>query len=147
MFSPCLGHTNLLLPGFAEHRAEIHSDSKRNRIQLKMHAAAVTQFETESADRIYIQCRAETVVADQAGAARGFGGVLKHPAAPHHPAGPAGSRRHKPAENFLLAPGRDIVGQSPYAHRVAQIILRSRFEVRHFAEGHKGPLKETRVVK
>src|SRR5712692_683997 len=137
----------LLLPGFAEHGAEIHSDSERNRIQSKMHAAAVTQFEIESADRIHIQRRAETIVADQTGAARGFGGVLKHPAVPHHPAGPAGSRCHKPAENLLLAPGRDIVGRSPYAHRVAQIILRSRFEVRHCAKGHEGPLKETRVVK
>src|SRR3989454_7370687 len=44
----------LLLPGFVEHGAEIHSDSERNRIQLKMHAAAVTQFEIESADRIHI---------------------------------------------------------------------------------------------
>src|SRR5260370_36843260 len=137
----------LLLPGFVERRAEIHSDSKRNRIQLIMHAAAVTQFETESADRVYIQRRAETVVADQTGASRGFDGVLKHPPAPHRAASPAGSRRHKPAENFLLAPGRDIVRRGPHAHRVAQIILRSRFEVRHCAEGHKRPLKETRVVK
>ena len=30
---------------------------------------------------------------------------------------------------------------------MAQIILRSRFEVRHCAEGHKRPLKETRAVK
>src|SRR2546425_10663721 len=100
----------LLLPRFVEHRAEVHSDSKRNRIQLKMYAAAVTQFEIESADRIHIQRRAETVVADQTGASRGFDGVLKHATVLHHPACTAGSRRHKPAENLLLAPGRDIEG-------------------------------------
>src|SRR3989449_8058310 len=65
----------------------------------------------------------------------------------HGPACAAGSPGHKTAENFLLAPGRHIVRRDPYAHRVAQIILRSRFEVRHCAEGHEWPLKETRVVK
>src|SRR5437899_1150510 len=131
---------------FAEQRTEIHSHTERNRIQLKMYAAAVSQPEKERGNRIYIQRCGETIVAHQTCAAGRLGRILEHAVVPYDSAGTTRGSGYKPAENFLLAPRSHVVGQSAYAHRVAEIIRCSRFEVRDFAEGDERAVKEVRIV-
>src|SRR5258708_30455303 len=139
--------TFLMRCRFAEQRTEIHSHTERNRIQLKMHAAAVGQLENKRANRTYIQRGGETVVAHQVGTAGGFGGILKHAAVSYNPAGSARIPGYDLTEKLLLAPRRHVVSQGAYPHRVAKLVLRSRLEVRDFAEGQERAVKEVRVIK
>src|SRR5216684_8901073 len=117
----------------AQDRAHIHSDAKRNRIEIIMGASAVADREINGLGGRNTQASAKSVVRRQARTACGLMALQERRAVTSG----ARSVSNNPAVYRLRSPGRDIEGRSRYANPISNVIRGSDLEVGEFSVGSK----------